>query len=275
MSIVKKAAKTSLVLFSTLVLLFVALSIYLYVNMGGIAKDLSEQAASDALGVAVTIGDMDISLEKKTIEVTDIVIANVAGYQKAEAIKVGKVIIAADSLSKERLIFSLVEVSNTNVNLEVSQTGSNLGDLRLKIQKIQEERAKFGEPSGGYYDPSKDIKVIIRNFAMKKTQLNPSVTLLNKDLAVITAPDVSASGIGEAEGGLPAEEAIAQIMAAVLKELNTSANAAGFLEGLPLETLNEMGVDTLDVFNKNLKKSYNKEVQKFKKGFEDIKSLFE
>ncbi len=61
----------------------------------------------------------------------------------------------------------------------------------------------------------------------------------------------------------------------MLERFNESSNSAGFLEGLSLDSLNAIGVSTGEVFQKNLNKSYKKEVKKFKKGFQDLKGMFE
>lgn len=267
MSAVKKAAKTSLFLFSAIVILLVCGIAYLYVNMGSIAKQISEQVASQALGVPVTIDSMDIALEEKKVVVSGIKISNPSGYKTGDSISIKTIAIAAESFSKDLLTFARVEVDGTNVNLIVKPEGTNLGDLKKNVDARQQNTSGKAKAS--------DMKVIVKKFALTKAQLNPSVTLINKDLAYVTVPDIHLSGIGEKENGILAQEAVEQIMAAVLQQFNKSANGAGFLEGLSLEQLNEIGVSTVDVFQKNLKKSFDEEVDGFKKGVEGLKNMFE
>ncbi len=265
MSAVKKTAKVSLYIFSFFVLLFVAGGVYLYVNMDSLAKQLSEQAASDALGVPVTIGAMHISLEDKKVEVSDIRISNPAGYKKPYAVEVNSVIIAAESLSQDLLNFARVEVDGTTTNLEVNGKSTNLGDLKANIDKKQSDAPASSD---------EQIKVIVQKFSLTKAQLNPSVTLLDRDLAFVTVPDIHLTGIGEKDGGVLAQDAIGQIMEAVLGKFTLHANSAGFLEGLSLDVLNSMGVSTGDVFKKNLKKSFDNDVEQLKQGVEGFKGLF-
>lgn len=267
MSAVKRTAKISLYIFGFLVLIFVAGAIYVYSNMNIIAKQFSEQAASDALGVAVTIGDVDISLENQKVVVSDVKIANPEGYKKPYAVEVAYIVIAAESLSKELLNFTEVSVDGTQVNLEVGNAGTNLSDLKNNIEARQSNRVP---------DPhKKPIKVIIQKFGLTKAQLNPSVVLLQRDMPPVKVPDIELSDIGEKEGGVVAKDAIAQIMKAVLSQFNSSANRAGFLEGLRLDVLNKMGISTGEVFQKNLKKSFDKDVQQLKDGIQGLKGLFQ
>lgn len=266
MSAVKKTAKFSLYLFSFFVVLLVAGGIYLYVNLDSLAKQLSEQVASDALGVPVTIGAMTITLEEKKVVVSGIKVANPPGYKKAHALTIGRIEIAAETLSQELLSFARVSVDGTDVNLEVTGKSTNLGDLKKNVDA--------GQGSAAAAPEEEQIKVIVKKFALTKAQLNPSVTLLDRDLAFVTVPDIHLSGIGQKEGGVVAQEAISQIMAAVLKNFNSAANGAGFLEGLSLDALNNIGVSTGEVFQKNLKKSFDKDVEQLKEGVQGLKGLF-
>ncbi|MGH1404758.1 MAG: hypothetical protein ACRBDL_10995 [Alphaproteobacteria bacterium] len=274
MSAVKKTAKASLYIFSFFVLLLIGGAVYLYANMDSIAKQLSEKIASEALGVDVTIGDVMISLEEKKVVVSDLRIANPAGYTKPEAMSVKTITIAAESFTKELLSFARVEVDGTNVNLEVGKNGTNLGDLKKNIDSKQKnnssDKPKENKEATSSHAKEEQIKVIVKKFSLTGAQLNPSVTLIKKDLAFINVPDIHLSGIGQKENGILAKDAIAQIMNAVLAAFNKSANGAGFLEGLSLNILNDIGVSTPEVFQKNLKKSFDKDVKQLKQGFQGL-----
>ncbi len=283
MSAVKKTAKVSLGLLSFFVLLIVIGVGYIYVNMDNMAKNFAEQAASDALGVPVTIGKMKILLENKKVIVSNIAVSNPKGYSKPNAITINEITVTGESFSTALLTFANISVDGTAVNLEVNEKGTNLGDLKKRAEQksvsskpTNSSAKQSSEDKPKHDNKQKDLKVIVKNFALTSAQLTPSVTLLgNNDLATVKVPDIHLSGIGEKENGILAEEAIAQIMNSVLERFNESSNSAGFLEGLSLDSLNAIGVSTGEVFQKNLKKSYKKEVKKFKKGFQDLKGMFE
>lgn len=268
MSIVAKVSKISIWGFCFLAFLAVAVVIYLYVNMDAIAKGFVEQNASRALGVAVIIDDMDINLEERKVVVTGVSIANLDGYTKPQMIKIDNIVVAGESFDKDLIVLSRIEVNATNVNLEVRPEGTNLGDIK-KIADANSQGTASSSPKA-----EQKPKVIIRNVSLKNAQLNPSITLVGKDLAFISVPDIYVTGIGEKENGVAPQEAVAQVMAVVLQEFNKSANSAGFLEGLSLDVMNDIGVSTLDVFNKNLKKAYEEEVKGFGEGINQIKGLF-
>ncbi len=266
MSAVKKTAKFSLGIFTIFVLLLVGGAVYLYMNMDSIAKQITEKVATDTLGVPVTIKSMKISLEDKKIVVSGINISNPSGYKKRNAVEIRSITIAAQTLSKELLTFARIEVDGTNVNLEVNNKGTNLGDIKGNISQGSKPESKG---KGG------DIKVIVKKFSLTKAQLNPSVTLLGGDLAYITVPDIHLRNIGAKENGVLANEAMAQIMEAVFQKFNKAAGGAGFLEGLSLDTLNSIGVSTVDVFKKNLGESYKKEVDGLGNTLDGLKGMFD
>ena len=259
MSAVKATAKASVYLFSFFVVFLVAGAIYLYVNMNSLAQQLTEKYASEALGVAVKIGEMDIQLDIKTVIVRNVTIANPKGYTKPHAITVKDITIAGDSFSSDLLTFNKIGVNGTDVTLEVVGQGTNLGDLK---KSVEAKSARTSEPSGD------EIKVIIKKLAMTKAQLNPSVTLIKQDLEPIQVPDIHLKGIGQKENGVHAQDAIAQVMQAVLQNFNKSANSAGFLKGLSLDALNDIGVSTVDVFKKNAQETFDKRVNQIKGLFE-------
>lgn len=276
MSVVKKAAKTSLVIFSTLVALFVIGGVYLYMNVSGISKELSEQVATDALGVAVTIGEMDVSVADKLIVVRNLKIANPGGYVKDNAIEVGKITITANSFSKTLVHLKDVRVEGTNVFLEVRPKGTNLGDIKKNIDAKQSAKKSGAvEPQAVDDKHARHLNVMIDDFILFDASIYPSVTLMDKDLGKVVMPDLALKNIGHETNGVKPKDAIRTIVEALLVEMNKSANKARFLEGLSLESVNEMGVNTMEVFQKNLKKSYEDEVDNFKKGFESLKKAFE
>jgi hypothetical protein len=274
MSAVKKTAKTALFIFGGIVLLIVVVGSYIFLNLNSIAKNFSEKAASEALGVPVSIGEMDIRLDEKKIVVNDVAVANPKGYKNEYAITIKNITVDGESFSKDLLVFTLIQVDGTAVNLEVNEKGANLGKLKQSSQQTVQQTEQVSEAKAS--DPKSEIKVIVRKFALAGAQITPSVTLLrDASLSAVKVNDIVVNGIGEKENGVTSEEAIAQIMNVVLDKFNGRANSAGFLEGMSLDSLNAIGVSTGEVFQKNLKKSYDGEVDKLKKGFDGLKSLFE
>ena len=271
MSAVKKTAKFSLYIFSLLVLILVGGAIYVYVNMNSLAKQLTEQVASDALGVDVNVGEMDINIAQKRIVVRDLRIANPKGYTNPNAIIVNEIIIVGESFSKEFLTFANIAVDGTNVSLEVDDKGTNLGDLKKNIDAKSAGSAQKSKKSSGNSNKSgENIKVIVKKFSLTGAQLHPSVTLIRGDFAPITVADIHLRDIGKRENGIVAGEAIAQIMDAVLKQFNQSAGSAGFLQGMSIDALKDIGISGMSALKGDVKKDIND----LKDSVKGLKGLF-
>lgn len=218
-------------LVSVLVLLLVAGGIFVYLNFGGLAKGLAERIASDALGVKVAIGSLDISLEKRTASVNDLRISNPPGYDGRHAMTAEKIVIGLNTASKQLIDFNDINVIGSVVNLEVTPNGTNLTDLKeLAMQKKQKESVG-----------SEAIRVIVRKMAIGASTLNPRVTLLpGQDLGSIKIPAINLSGIGTRENGVLAKEAIIQVVTQYIGVAQREANKAGMLKGLPTDELQKI-----------------------------------
>lgn len=257
MSAAKKIAKFVLVGFGMLVLLFAGLVAYLYMNMNELVKDFAQEEASDVLGVPVTIGGVDINAEELRISVSDIVVANPEGFKNKNSIIIDNVIVEAESFVDDVLTLALVKVEGVNVNFEVSDKGVNLRKLKAGSERNIQKSVQ--QKNNGVN--SSDVRVVVNRLSLTGAKLTPSVTILsNHDIGVVNVPDIYLENIGRKEGGVLAQEVMARIMGLVLKDFNKSANSAGFIRGESL---------------KDLKKSYKKEVEKFKKGFESLKGVFD
>jgi len=97
--------------------------IYVYMNLGNISKMIAENVASEALGVKVSIGEIDVSVKDKLVTVTDIRVRNPRGYKKPNIMTVSTVKIKAGSLSQELLNFNDIRVSGANTYVEVKNFG--------------------------------------------------------------------------------------------------------------------------------------------------------
>ena len=265
------AGKKTVKILGVIVLLVALAGIFVFMNKDAIIKNYIESAASEALGVAVTIGDLDINLGEKKVVINNIAVANPKGYKNEHVLKIKNVTVDGEKFSKELLAFTLIQVDGTQVNLEVNEKGANLGDLK---QKTQQGKQQAGQSSDQEKSGS-NIKVIVRKFALTGAEITPSVTLIGGDMPVVKVKDIVVKDIGTKENGVTPEQAVAQIMDVVLAKFNVTASGAGFMEGMSLESLNAMGVSTGQVFKKNLKNSYKGEVDKFKKGLGGLKGMFE
>lgn len=216
-------------LISIVVLLVIAAGVFIYLNFGDLAKRAAEKIASDALGVSVDIGSLDISLENKKATVNGLSIANPPGYG-GDAMTAESIVIGLNTASKQLIDFNNIQVNGSVVNLIVTERGTNLTDLKeLAMQKEQKESVG-----------SEQVRVIVRNMVIGASTLNPRITLLGDDLGSVKIPAINLSGIGARENGVLAREAIVQVITKYIGVAQKEANQAGMLKGLPTEELQKI-----------------------------------
>ena len=203
----------------------VAGSMYLYQNLGGIITRTAEKIASDALGVTVAIGSIDVSLSEKKVTVNTLKIGNPPGYRNDYAITADKLLIGLNTASKQLIDFNDIQVKGSIVNLEVNEKGMNIVDLK-NLANRKEQKGNVG---------SEQIRVIVQHMVIDASVINPSTTLFKADIKPIRMPAVKLSNIGKGNG-LDAGSAIVEVLTQYLSAVEKEAGQGGMLP-------NVLGVD--------------------------------
>lgn len=234
--------------------------VYLLMNMNSIAQHMAERIATDTLGVRVSIGSMDISLQDKSVTVSNVRVGNPAGYSGAHSATIEQIHMKAQTLSQALLRFNDISVTGSEVYLEVKQNGTNLTDIKNRVNS----KAAAGDKA------AQQIKVIIENMRIERMKVNPSILLIgSQKMEPITVPDIVLTGIGVKENGVLAREAIAQIWTSISKNVSKQANEAGFYEGISPEGFKELGVGRVEEIKENIQRNVNELSKDLKYMFDD------
>jgi len=210
-----------------LVLAVIAVSIALVMNVGGLAKMGVERISSKTLGASVSIASLDISLQNKQITVSGLKVGNPQGYSQPHALTIDSIVIAAEDMKQDLLVFNEIKASGATLNLEVTDKSSNFMDLRAN--------AKNNIPPP---DAAKEqAKVIVRSVVLEKATLNPGIILAGTAPQPVTLPDIRIRGIGEQTNGVLAAEAIAQVVNYVVQVAMKTSLEEGYLRGMAPESL--------------------------------------
>ncbi len=239
------ATKTVFTVSSVAMALLFGGGVFVFMNMGDIAKNIAQKVASETLGVSVSIGKIDVKLQDKAVTVTNIRVGNPKGYKGSHAATIQSVHMKAETLSQALLKFNDISVNGSDVYLEVRESSTNLSD----IKKTVNSKAAKGDKA------AQQIKVIIEKMKIESLRVHPSVLLAGLgDLAPITIPDINLNGIGTKENGVLAKEAIGQIWNRISKSVSKSANGAGFYQGISEDALKDVGVSEIQSLKENFKK---------------------
>lgn len=222
-----------------ILLLVLGAGLYVYMNLSNIAKNMTEDIASEALGVPVSIGSMTVDVPSRTVKVENLEIDNPDGFKKPHALKVKSISITASKLSRELLVFENINVSGTEAYAAVTSAGTNFSKIRENVAANSKKKPQ------NTAEPEEKVKVIIKDLTIAESTLTPALLLEDVDVGSIKVSAIEMSGIGEKENGVLAKEAIAQIWAEVSDKFNTSAAKAGMLRGLSSAVLTTLGVPVI------------------------------
>jgi hypothetical protein len=203
--------------------LLVAAGGYLYLNMGSMVTRTAEKIASDALGVAVDIGSIHVSLANKTVEVRGLQVSNPPGYRTPYAVAAKTIAIGLNTASKKLIDFKNIEVKGSEVYFEVTEHGINLDDLK-KLANRKKQKESVG---------SEQVRVIVQHMVIDASVIHPRIAILDREIASFTMPAIRISGIGQGKGGTNAGEVVVQVMTKYLNAVRNAVSNNGVLDGLP------------------------------------------
>lgn len=236
---------------STLAGVFLFGGLMLYVNFSSIASSLTEKIATEALGVSVSIGSMEVSLPEKRITTSNIKVSNPRGYKNSHAFTIGSVSIQLNALSEELINLKEITVSDAVVNLEITENGTNLNDIKKYAD--ENKKTKSQQPMR---------KVMIETIKMNASTINTESFFLENEQS-IKMPPLAMHGIGVKENGIIAKEALAQIWSYLVRNVTNLAAKQGLLDGLSSELLKEIGAQ--DAI-KNIQNKISQEVNSLTEG---------
>ncbi len=143
----KAASKIISIIVLCIIVLVLVLCGVFYLSGEHLLKAGIETAGTKALGVAVEVGDVQLSIRKGMIGIRDLVVKNPQGYAHKELLVLGHGVIIADVKSLLSDVVRIRELKLENVNLTIEQKAlsNNLQDV---IGSLKAKKDEAGKPSG-------------------------------------------------------------------------------------------------------------------------------
>ncbi len=143
----KAASKIISIIVLCIIVLVLVLCGVFYLSGEHLLKAGIETAGTKALGVAVEVGDVQLSIRKGMIGIRDLVVKNPPGYAHKELLVLGHGVIIADVKSLLSDVVRIRELKLENVNLTIEQKvlSNNLQDV---IGSLKAKKDEAGKPSG-------------------------------------------------------------------------------------------------------------------------------
>lgn len=202
---------------------FVAGGVYLYFNFATMLTRTVERIATNALGVSVDIGAINLSLKDKTATVHNIKIGNPKGYKQPYAITAGRIDIGLNTVGRDLIDFKTITVKDSEVYLEVNEGGMNLLDLKEQAQS-RKSREQSAEEA---------VRVIVKQMVIDASTIHSKITFLDRDIATIKMPAVRMTNLGQG-GGVSAGSAVADVLVKYVNAAVAEARNSQVLSGVTL-----------------------------------------
>ncbi len=223
--------------------LLVALVVVLVVAVGGLlyyvdsmAKKAIEYGGSEALGVATTLDQINISLLGGSASLGGLNIANPSGFKQPTflGLGTGEFAVSLGSLSGDTVVIPKVRFADILVNLEQKGKQNNIEPLLRKVKSMS---------SGGEQQPSAASssgagkKFVLEYLAIENVKVNAVLDLLGQTADVnMVLPKIELRDLGKDKGGIPMPELIQKVVQAILdaarqSSANLSPDLAKLLNG--------------------------------------------
>lgn len=199
-----------------LLLLVAILAVSIFVGVYGyldiLVKKGIETYGPKALGVAVTVGDVSISLSKGVITIRELRIENPSGFKEGEIFALDKISATLDIRSMFQPTLKIYElmIDRPTIVYELGEGGDNITAFRKGVERKAANDDVVDQSTSG--DVSK--KIIIYHFHMNDGKVTASIAkLATKSLSL---PNIHIKDIGVDKGGISVADASDQIV----RELN-------------------------------------------------------
>ena len=223
--------------------LLVALVVVLVVAVGGLlyyvdsmAKKAIEYGGSEALGVATTLDQVNISLLGGSASLGGLNIANPSGFKQPIflGLGTGEFAVSLGSLSGDTVVIPKVRFSDILVNLEQKGKQNNIEPLLRKVKSMSSGGAQ--QPSAASSSGS-GKKFVLEYLAIENVKVNALLDLLGQTADVnMVLPKIELRDLGKDKGGIPMPELIQKVVQAILdaarqSSANLSPDLAKLLNG--------------------------------------------
>ena len=232
----KKTLKILGIVVVVLALAFVALDL----SLGKIVLKSANAAAPAALGVPVTLQDVDISLLRGMAAVKGLHVGNPEGFKTAGLFDLGAVSVDVDNstLLSDVIVIKEIAIDGLDLTYEQGLRGSNLGALIDQLSAGQEEKPEDQKAPPEEKAPAEEKpgkKVVIEKLSITGSQMNLSITgaaaLTGGGSIPIPLPPIVLTDLGKEKNGVTLVEAVREILDAIAGVAGTAVSGAGNLLG--------------------------------------------
>lgn len=195
-----------------------------------IAKKAIELGGSEALGVATTIDDLNISILNGSTNLSGFSIANPQGFSDNlfMVLKQGKVKIDTGTLMSDTVHISEISFVGLHLSLEQSSQSSNVKKLLSNVpqSKASSPEKKAAEPASTTSSKSSK-KFVVDRLILDDISVNAKIQALGTKLSDIklSVPRIELTNIGQQQGGMMMPELVEYIVTELINAIAKNSSS--------------------------------------------------
>lgn len=207
----------------------------LYANLDQIVAKVIEDVGTEVTQTAVRVGGVDLDLMNGKAGLSQLSVANPAGFSSPHIFSLELVSVAIDvnSIGSNPVIIDEIVVRQPRVAYEINKQGtSNLDVLKKNVEGYSASR-DTGAGTGAAKEAQEpaekgeEIKLIIRKLSFEGGELSATSALRPDKPIAATLPAFSMNNIGQASGGATSEQVAKEVLDRLVKQAVDAASKAG------------------------------------------------
>ena len=205
-----------------------------YANLDKIVAKVIEDVGTEVTQTAVRVGGVELDLLNGKAGLSQLSVANPAGFSSSHIFSLELVSIAidVDSISSNPVIINEIVVRQPRVAYEINMQGtSNLDVLKKNVEGYSASRdtgtgtATEQQESTG--EGGEEIRLIIRKLHFDGGELNATSALRPDKPVKARLPAFTMSNIGESSGGATSEQIAQEVLDKLVRQAANAAQKAG------------------------------------------------
>jgi len=204
-----------------------------YANLDKIVAKVIEDVGTEVTQTAVRVGGVDLDLLNGKAGLSQLSVANPAGFSSPQIFSLELVSVAIDveSISSNPILIDEIVVRQPRVAYEMNQQGtSNLDVLKKNIADYSASRdtgsggaSQEQEPA----DKAEEIRLIIRTLRFEGGELSASSALRPDKPVKASLPAFTMNDIGQSSGGATSEQIAKEVLNKLVRQATDAAKKAG------------------------------------------------
>jgi len=205
-----------------------------YANLDKIVAKVIEDVGTEVTQTAVRVGGVELDLLKGKAGLSQLSVANPAGFSSPQIFSLELVSVAIDveSVSSNPIIIDEIVVRQPRVTYEINQQGtSNLDVLKKNVESYSAAHDSGAgtatkEPESGGQE-GEEIRLIIRKLSFEGGELSATSALRPDKPIKAKLPAFSMSNIGQSGGGATTDQVAKEVLDRLVRQAGDAAARAG------------------------------------------------